>query len=120
MPRATIGEVMRKVGGVVQSSASQLATGAAKTWLEEHRVELLETIQKAQTERGAELLHEFCRKVPLAAGLVAMAMNGSPDMAIAAIGMYDPKLGAEMNTHRENLVKLQEYWRRGAEQRNQQ
>ena len=115
--RPSIGETIREAGRAVQASAAQLAAGAAKSWLADHREELLAVIQQAKTERGAALLHEFCRKVPLAAGVVALAMKGTPEMAIAAIGMYDEDLGTQLGQHRGNIAKLQEYWRLGAVQK---
>jgi len=114
--RPSIGETLRQVGSHIQANAAQLVTGAAQSWLEENREELMQVIAQAQTERGAALLHEFCRKVPLAAGVVTLAMKGTPDQAIMAISMYSPALGEQMKEHRENIATLQEYWRRGAAQ----
>ena len=39
----------------------------------------------------------------------------NPEMAIAAIGMYDPELGDKLKQHRGNLEKLQQYWRLGGQ-----
>lgn len=116
MKRLSIGDQLKQVAGVVQGAATQMAAGAVKSWMVDHRAELMEVIQQAQTERGAALLHELCRKVPIVAGFVSMAMNGSPDMAIAAIGSFDRGLGDQLKQHRANVVKLQEYWRLGAAQ----
>lgn len=113
--RPTLGALLGQVGSAVQNSAARLVTGAAQEWLEANRAELLHVIATAQTERAAALLQELCTKVPLAAGLISMAMNGSPEMAIAAIGIYSPPLAEQLAAQRDNVVKLQEYWRRGAE-----
>lgn len=112
--RPNIGSLLGQVGNGLQSSAARLVTGAAKAWLDANRAELLQVIATAQTKRGAELLHEFCRQVPLAAGLIKMAMGGTPEMAIATIGIYSPDLSEQLKAQRDNIAKLQEYWRLGA------
>jgi hypothetical protein len=115
--RPAIGEVLSNLARAGQAYAEQVMAGAAKKWITEHREELLSAIQYAQAERGAALIHQFCREVPLAAGLVTLAMRGSPDMAIAAISTYDAALGEQLRQHRGNLEKIQEYYRLGAEQK---
>jgi hypothetical protein len=112
--RPTIGSIIATVARSIQSNSAQLAAGAVKSWMMAHRVELLTVIQQAQTERGAELLRELCRQVPIAAGAINFAMSGSPGMAILAIRAYDPELAQQLDQHRGNLEKLQEYWRLGA------
>jgi hypothetical protein len=114
--RPSIADTLKQLGNTLRTNAAQLATGAAQSWLEENREELMQVIAQAQTERGAALLHEFCQKVPLAAGVVTLAMKGTPEQAILAISVYSPSLGEQMKGHRKNIATLQEYWRRGAAQ----
>jgi hypothetical protein len=122
LPRPSLSTILSNVANaarVIQANGSQIIAGATKVWLEEHREELIATIIEARTERGAAMLHEFCIQFPALAGLVTLAMKGSPEMAIAAIAFYDPKVAETMQKHRGNLEKLQDYWRRGAEQQQE-
>lgn len=113
--RASIADTIKRVGSFIQDNAAQLAAGAAKSWLAAHREELLVVIQQAKTERGAALLEQFCKEVPLVAGAITLAMKGTPQMAILAISVYDPSLAEELGKHQANFEKLQQYWRLGAE-----
>jgi hypothetical protein len=105
--RPNIGSVIRQVGLAAQASATQLLAGGTKKWMLDHREELLTVIEQAKTERGAQLLNEFCKQFPVAAGIVAVAMKGTPEMAIAAISFYDEELANRLRPMRANIELLQ-------------
>jgi hypothetical protein len=101
------------IGAIVAQQTQLLLGGGIKLLLEEHREELLQLMKQAQEERGAALLHDICRRFPMAAGVVNLAMGGSALDAIASIEKFDPKLAAAMRANIGSFRKLQDAYNRG-------
>lgn len=113
--RPSIGSMLSKLGGNLQTNAIQALQGAVLTWLEANQDELLSAINQAQYERGAAVLDAFCQRFPWLAGPVVLAMRGTPAQAIDAIGAYDAALAAELRNHEAEFAELQKCWLKGRE-----
>jgi hypothetical protein len=80
------------------------------SYIAEHRSELVEALETAQHERGRQWLLAFCAEFPLAAAIVTIAMNGTPEQAVVNVSQFDPELARELVTHMDSFKNLQRHW----------
>lgn len=111
MGRPSIGMIVANAGRALQANAGIIARAAVLNWLNANRAELLAALSQADSQRGAAFLDAFCTRFPWAAGVIATAMDATPDQALDAIASYSPELAQELAPHKEQFAQLQEYWR---------
>lgn len=104
------------IGQLVQQTTQRILTGGIQNVLEAHREEILQLLKTAQEERGAALLHDICRRFPAAGFGIHLAMSGDAVVAIQTIENFDPGFAGQLRDNLDSFRKLQDAYRRGAEQ----
>jgi hypothetical protein len=101
------------LGSIIRQSTQQLISGGIKMALEENREQILQFLKTAESDRGAALLYDICNRVPAAAGIITMLMNGTPEQAVISIAHFDPDMAEQIQSNMSNFRRLQEAWARG-------
>lgn len=96
----------------LRAAAGNASEVIVRAWLAEHGEELLECLTEVQTKRARFLLYELCERAPAVAGVVTVLMRGTPEQAVANIGMFSPDLAARLRPHLPAMAALQEEWNR--------